>query len=138
MRLCNETITVFNARLDPESGFDAYFATVIKGVSWFCDIASNVDSSGLKAANKFTIRIPLDADFGGKTYLDPKAFAETDAPETAFTLHNGDIIVKGIADTAADIRPADLKKQFSEYVTILGVTDDRRAPHSKHWKVVGA
>ena len=138
MRLCNETITVFNARLDAESDYDIYFATVIKGVSWFCDIASNVDSSGLKAANKFTIRIPVDADFGGKSYLDPKAYAETESPEVAFTLHSGDIIVKGAVTDVNNIRPADLKKQYSEYVTILGVTDDRRAPHSKHWKVVGA
>jgi hypothetical protein len=137
MRLCNETITVFNARLDSTDGYDVYYATVIKGVSWYCDIASNVDSSGLKAANKFTIRIPVDADFGGKTYLDPKAYAETETPETAFTLHNGDIIIKGEV-SEDNLRPADLKKKFSDYVTILGVTDNRRAPHSRHWKVVGA
>jgi hypothetical protein len=138
MRLCNETITVFNARLDPKSGYDTYHVTVIRGVSWYCDIASNVDSSGLKAANKFTIRIPIDADFGDKTYLSPKEYAEAENPETVFTLSNGDIIIKGETPTEENLRPADLKKRFSEYVTILGVTDNRRAPRSKHWKVVGA
>lgn len=138
MRLCNETITVFNARLDPKSGYDTYHATVIRGVSWYCDIASNVDSSGLKAANKFTIRIPIDADFGDKVYLSPKEYAEAEDPETVFTLSNGDIIIKGEIPTEENLRPADLKKRFSEYVTILGVTDNRRAPRSKHWKVVGA
>lgn len=137
MKLCDETITVFNARLDPINGYDKYYATVIHGVSWFCDIASNVDSSGLKAANKFTIRIPTDADFGNKTYLSPKEYAGAEDPETVFTFNNGDIIIKGEVSMEENLRPADLKKRFNEYVTILGVTDNRRASHSKHWKVVG-
>ena len=85
MNLCNETITVFNAKLNPETGNDDYNGTVIDGVSWFCEIVSTVDQ-GLKAANKFTIRIPEDADFG---------------------------------------------------FTVLGVTDNRRAPNAPHWKVIG-
>ncbi|MGN0307402.1 MAG: hypothetical protein ACI4DN_04200 [Lachnospiraceae bacterium] len=48
------------------------------------------------------------------------------------------MIIKGEIPTEENLRPADLKKRFSEYVTILGVTDNRRAPRSKHWKVVGA
>ena len=65
MRLCNETITVINSQVDPATGYDKYYATTISGVSWFCEIASSVDSSGLKAADKYTIRIPENADFGG-------------------------------------------------------------------------
>lgn len=52
MKLCNETITVYNAKLNQEIGDDVYYRTVISGVSWFCEIASNVDSKGLTAANK--------------------------------------------------------------------------------------
>ena len=51
MKECNETITVFNTRLDDDKGYDLYVPTIIRGVSWFCEIASNVDSSGLKAAD---------------------------------------------------------------------------------------
>lgn len=136
MRLCNETITVFNAMLDEDSGMDAYFPTVIAGVSWHCEIASTVDSSGLKAANKFTIRIPEDADCGGKTYAAPAAYAGGD-PKTTFTLKSGDIIVKG-AVTQEGLRPADLKRICGEVVTVLGVTDNRRGQFARHWKVVGA
>lgn len=138
MRLCDETITVFNARFDSENDKDTYAPTVIVGASWFCEIASNVDSSGLKAADKFTVRIPSDADFGEKTYMDPVSYAASGDPSKNFTLQSGDIIVKGDASLAVDPRPATLKKAYTDCITILGVTDNRRAPNGKHWKVVGA
>ena len=89
MKMCNDTITVFNRRLDPDTGYEIYTPTVIRGVSWYSHVDSAVTSDGLKAANKITIRIPIDAD------------------------------------------------KYGEIATILGVTDNRRAPRAKHWKVVG-
>lgn len=136
MNLCNDTITVFNARLNPDTDSDEYIATVISGVSWFCENVSSVDSSGLKAANKFTIRIPVTADFGGKTYKAPLDYANAADVSGLFTLRNGDIVVRG-AVTAQGLRPAVLHKNYEAF-TILGVTDNRRAPNAPHWKVVGA
>jgi len=178
LNLCNETITVFNAKHDAATDMDIYYPTVIVGVSWFCEIASTVDK-GLQAADKYTIRIPVDADFGGKEYVDPLTWAalqhtptpepdpdpddpetddpeegdqeeptgeepaedeqeeEPDFPELYFTLRNGDIIVKGDASGVENPRPANLQKLYPELVTILGVTDNRRAPNAKHWKVIG-
>lgn len=136
MKLCDETITVFNKRLDADTSYDVYIPTVIVGVSWFCEIASSVDASGLKAANKFTIRIPDDADFSGKSYVNPADYAEGD-PTEVFTISNGDIIVKA-AITDEGLKPADLQEQFGEVVTVLGVTDNRRTRNAPHWKVVGA
>ena len=65
-----------------------------------------------------------------------------------WTLQAGDIIVKasvpttrttttnGVATTAAIAwTPATLKKAYSDCVTVLGVTDNRRAPNAPHWKV---
>lgn len=136
MILCNDVLTVFNAKLNPETDSDDYIATVISGISWFCEIVSNVDSSGLKSANKFTIRIPETADFGGKMYVTPRDYAgETDVGGV-FTLQNGDIVVHG-AVAESGLRPAALHKQYEAF-TILGVTDNRRALNAPHWKVVGA
>lgn len=135
MKLCDETITVFNSRLNTETDNDDYIGTVITGVSWFCEIVSTVDE-GLKAANKFTIRIPTNADFGGKTYVSPLDYAGAEDVDGLFTLKNGDIIVRG-AVTTTGLRPAALHKNY-EVFTVLGVTDDRRARHEPHWKVVGA
>lgn len=134
---CNDTITIFNAKLNEETGMDEYHGTVISGVSWFSDVAANVESSGgLKAASKYIIRIPLDADFSGKAYADPIAYAGGD-PKYLFTIQNGDIIVKGAVNDAG-LRPADLKNLFQEVATVLGVVDSTRRPRAKHWKVVGA
>lgn len=138
MRLCNDTITVFNARYDSGNDRDVYHATVITGVSWYDEIASAVDSSGLKAADKYTIRIPTDADFSGKTYVDPITYAQAGSDTaTVFTLKSGDIIVKGVVDAVENMRPADLQKRYAEFATVLAVTDNRRAPNAPHWKVVG-
>ena len=140
MRLCKDTITVFNARYDKDNDRDVYHATVITGVSWYDEIASNVDSSGLKAADKYTIRIPVDADFSGKTYVDPVTYAGVSGdPATMFTLKSGDIIVKGsvTVNAGVDPRPSELQKAYAEVATVLGVTDNRRAPNAPHWKVVG-
>lgn len=135
MNLCNETITVFNAKLNTTTDNDDYNGTVITGVSWFCEIVSTVNE-GLKAANKFTIRIPENADFGGKAFASPLDYAAAEDVSGLFTLRNGDIIVRG-AVTATGLRPATLHKDYEAF-TILGVTDNRRAPHAPHWKVVGA
>ena len=135
MNLCNETITVFNAKLNTTTDNDDYNGTVITGVSWFCEIVSTVNE-GLKAANKFTIRIPENADFGGKAFASPLDYAAAEDVSGLFTLRNGDIVVRG-AVTATGLRPATLHKDYEAF-TILGVTDNRRAPHAPHWKVVGA
>lgn len=138
MRLRNDTITVFNARYDAANDRDVYYATVISGVSWYDEIASTVDSSGLKAADRYTIRIPVDADFSGKSYVDPISYTrEGSDPSLVFTLKSGDIIVKDAVIASADVRPAELQKAYPEFATILGVTDNRRAPNAPHWKVVG-
>ncbi len=137
MKLCDEIITVYNALLDPKTGYDTYNRTVISGVSWFCEIASNVDSKGLTAANKFIIRISDNADFSGKVYIPPKEYAKTGSSEAFFTLHEGDIIVHGMADEIHP-HPAELHAKYDEVVTVLSVTDNRRGNHGKHWKVVGA
>lgn len=135
MRLCNETITVFNRTLDDETGYDVYWPTVISGVSWFCEIASAVTNDGLAAANRFTIRIPTDADLSGKSYVAPADYAGSDH-DSVFTLKQGDIIIRG-TETSEEMTPAALLKKYGEIVTVLGVTDNRRAPNAKHWKVVG-
>ena len=136
MKLCNDTITVFNRKLDVESGYDVYYPTVIKNVSWYGTVAVSVDTNGLHAANHYTVRIPIDADFGDKTYIDPIAFKEADSVDGVFTFSQGDIIVK--AEVESIEKPSDLHSNYADCCTILGVTDDRRAPNAPHWKVVGA
>lgn len=120
MKLCNDTITVFNARVDPDVGGNVWTPTVITGASWWATDATTVDTGkgGLVAANKVIARIPAEV-----------------APE-GLELKDGDILVKGDASEVENPTPAKLKGLYgADCATILGVTDNRRAPNAPHWRV---
>lgn len=138
MKLCSDTITVFNARVDPDAGGNVWTPTIIAGASWHMTDASTVDAAkgGLVAANKATIRIPEGGNAGGKTYADPIAYRDAEDVSGLWTLQNGDIIVKDSV-AGADWTPARLKKAYADCVTVLGVTDNRRAPNAPHWRITG-
>ena len=138
MKLCNDTVTVFNARVDPDEGGNVWVPTVITGASWWATDASTVDASkgGLVAANKATIRIPVDADTGGKAYADPVSYANAEDVSGLWTLKGGDIVVKAALE-GDDWTPAELKATCADCVVILGVTDNRRAPNASHWRITG-
>lgn len=139
MKLCNDVITVFNARVDPATGGNVWTATVIDGVSWYMTDASTVDASkgGLVAANKATIRIPVEAKVSGKVYTDPISYKGAESVAGLWTLQQGDIIVRGDGSATQSPTPAALKKTFADCVTVLSVTDNRRAPNAPHWRVTG-
>lgn len=129
MKLCNEVITIFNARCT--DGDDVYYPTTINGASWFETQAETVDpKGGLVMANKVIVRIP-----NTDGYVDPIAYKS--AADGNWTLQGGTIIVKGEA-TGTSWTPASLKATFAECMTVLGVTDNRHAPNAPHFKVVGA
>ena len=136
VKLANDTITVFNARVDPDVGGNVWIPTVIAGAGWYLTDAATVDASkgGLVAANKATIRIPVEADTGGKAYADPVSYASAEDVSGLWTLKGGDIVVKA-AVTGDDWTPARLKAAYADCVTVLAVTDNRRAPKGKHWRV---
>ena len=136
MHLADKTLTVFNAQHDITTDSEVYTGTVISGVSWFETLKSNVGSSGLESAKVLTVRIPVTANFSGKSFADFIAYKTSD-PSKFFTLRAGDIIVKGAVQTSG-LRPADLKNAYSDMFTIVSVTDDTEAPNAPHWKVVGA
>ena len=138
MKLCSDTITVFNARVDPETGGNVWVPTVIAGAGWYMTDASTVDASkgGLVAANRATIRIPAEADFGGKAYADPVSYASAGDVSGLWTLKGGDIVVRAAVE-GSDWTPARLKAAYAECVTVLAVTDTRRAPNGKHWRITG-
>lgn len=141
MNLCNETVTVINQRYNQREGFTEYKKTIIQGTSWYGSLKSNVDSSGLKAANQYIVRVPTNADFGGKSYVNPIAYWKLTDEEVkgAFTFANGDLIVHGsVSETDAEITPKLLHDNYAEVLTVLTVNDNRRTNNAPHWKVVGA
>lgn len=152
MKLCSDTITVFNARVGPSTGENVWTPTVITGASWYMTDASTVDASkgGLVAANKCTVRIPADAYTGGKDWIDPVRYRAAESVTWLWTLQQGDIIVRGSVPASTETTtngvttstpiawtPAKLKKAYADCVTVLSVTDNRRAPRAPHWRIIG-
>lgn len=127
-----ETITLFNSVYDEESGYDRLVPTVIRGVAWVSDTSASAETTGLRASSQYTVQIPEDADFSGKTYVEPVAF---NGEGGTFTLTPGDIIVKG-EETELIIK-SELLKKYRGIITVLHVYDFRKAPNHRHWKVVG-
>ena len=126
MKGCTETITLFNARRDGDTGGHVYVPTVIAGCAWHGGQRVGLDAGGgLAAADEYTVRIPADADFGGREYADPIAWRQSDGVGR-FTIQGG------------DWTPARLKAVCAECFTVMGVTDNRRAPRGKHWRIVGS
>ena len=136
MRLCNDTITVVNAAYDHTTDLDVYSATQLDGCSWFLRDNAAVERSGLKNASTVVVRIPADNPKAG-CYVDPKTYAGLSDKSGHWTLQAGDVIVKA-AVTSLDLRPAALTAAYSDVITVLSVTDNRRAPNAPHWKVTGA
>lgn len=138
MKLCNEVITIYNKHIDTLTKLPVYTPTVISGVSWHIATQVSVTSDGLIGANQCTIRIPVDANFNGKTYTTPKAYSVAQDIATLCTIAQGDIIVKGNAvETGDNAKPAKLQAKYNDVITIVGCTDDTTRPNAKHWKVVG-
>ena len=137
MKLCNDTVTVFNVKLNPGTDMDVYAATVISGVSWFKTRSASAVVSGLKEADTVVVRIPINADFSGKSYISPVAYKNAAMGEIndKYTLAEGDLIVRGAVESAAPLTPSLLRASYDDVMTILSITDNRRA-HAPHWKVV--
>ena len=136
MKLATDTITVFNQKHDAAMDADLWYGTVIRNVSWYDSMQDTVTDKGLRAANRYTIRIPEDADLGGKMYVLPTMFAAAEITDNLFTFAAGDVIVKGEAPVTGQT-PVTLKKAY-EMCTVLGVTDNRRAPNAPHLRITGA
>lgn len=130
--LTNADITVYNRHYNKTTRLDEWFRTQISGVHWHGKQAVSVDSNGLSAANVYTVRIPTSVAPQGKEYVSPSdyASANSDALEGLWTLQNGDVIARGLIDTA---NPKDIA---GEHFTITGWADNRYGS-VKHWRVDG-
>lgn len=136
MHEATETITVVNRKYNNATGLDDWIPTIITGASWYSKLIASVTQTGLKAADTAAVRIPVDADTQGRTYMPPAAYKAAESVSDAFTLAHGDLIVRG--EVAAGLTPAEITAAHDDCFTIVSVSDNTRRPHGAHWKVVGA
>lgn len=127
-----DSVTIFNPVYNEETGMDTYVATVIKGVSWVSSLSAGTDTAGLKSNKSCVIRIPEDADFSGKVYVEPALF---NGQEGTFTFMPGDTVIHGEETELTTL--AELHEKYRDVITILTVNDFRKAPNARHWKLEG-
>lgn len=135
MKLCNDVMTVFNARVDPALRYEVYAPTVLRGVRWYVQRAVAVAEGGLKVEDRLLARIPADVDAGGRTYAEPRKYRAAAKADGLWTLQPGDILVRGEAAEAC--APAELRERYGEVYTVSVVADNRSAPRGKHWRIEG-
>ena len=115
MHHANKTVTVYHKQLDPEKGVDVYKGTVLKDVSFFCRVHTNVTTEGLKAANEAVLRIPEE--------VLPKDLI----------LINGDLVCEGELPVEG-MRPGKLA-DLTTVFTVVGITRNFSV-FGSHMKVV--
>ena len=137
MNVADETITIINRKYNSSTGYDEWKPTVITGASWYSKMVASVTVNGLKAADTATVRIPLAAVPAGTSYMTPQAYKAAVSVSGAFTLANGDLIVRGAVTEGRDpLTPKAVQETYADCFTIISVGDNTRRAHEPHWKVV--
>lgn len=132
----NADITIINKWYNPATRLDEWRKTQIQGVNWHGSQAVAAGDNGLVSANRYVIRVPIDAAPADKTWIHPEEFAAKakDVLDEFWTLRNGDYIVRGLVD--ADI--SSPKEIPGEHFVVTGWSDNRRgSPATQHWRVDG-
>lgn len=89
----NADITIYNAWLNPSLNKKIYRRTVIRDVHWYTNQKTTVGEGGLRSADEYKIRIPLESCDG---YRPPDEYRND--PDGHWTVENGDLFVRGILD----------------------------------------
>ncbi len=140
--LTNTAITLYNKYYNRDVGVEEWYRTVINAANWQGNIGVSSRDKGLATTDSVNIYIPMSADFGGKTYIRPNAFARLDSSDVQnyFTFTPDDKIVKGVIDFEIDgIKPntsAELEKRYDDVVNISSATIwDQGSPSMQHYKI---
>ena len=108
-----------------------YLKTVITGCSWAETRGAEAERGGSRAVDGCVIRIPEDAGFSGKRYVEPAGFDGNSGDR--FTLKPGDLVARGeVAEEG--LHPDALRRRYSA-LTVKVVSDNRRGRLGRHWRV---
>jgi len=137
MRLCDGTVTLYNARVDGALRREVYAPTVLRGVSWLVRDAARPGGSGMEGARRHLLRVPADVDAGGSAYVSPGEYRRAGDAAGRWTLAPGDVIVAG-EPSIDDPTPARLRALGVPCALVTAVTDNRRGlAAGRHWRVEG-
>lgn len=143
--LFSDAMTVYNFRLDVDTGKEVWYRTIIRGVQWSHN-KSEVSTSGSVQTENKVERITIDFQrlHGNKPYLPPHEYRKLPAEEckdfwTLDAKTGQDVLVLGESDREIGdtYRISQLQKDYQYVVTVTAVSDNRNRPRLKNIKVVG-
>ncbi len=132
-----DTITIYSYYKD--NGVEKWHRTVLKGVMWKRKRVQSVNIDGkLNIVDTVSITIPYRA-----LYLPYKEFllsSDRLSHWTIETASNLSVAVLGECDKEIgdNYRLKDLKRDYSDVVTLKSLADNTNRDHLKNWKVIGA
>ena len=132
-----DTITVYSYYKD--NSVEKWHRTVLKGVMWKRKRVQSVNIDGkLNIVDTVSITIPYRA-----LYLPYKEFLSSSDRLSHWTIEtasNLSVAVLGECDKEiGDVyRLKDLKRDYSDVVTLKSLSDNTNRDHLKNWKVIGA
>ena len=149
-----DTITVYNRRFSamPQPGLPpagegsaSWHRTVIKGAMWKDNTQINEDSSGASFIDKtVSVTIPAEADFGGKSYIEPQMYGGLTSSQVGnhWTLNrdiaNPDIVALGEGREITPMYTIDNLRRDHRHMSPRAVRDTSRDGGLPMWKVAGA
>lgn len=136
----DSNITIYNRRMN-EFRNEVLYPTVIKNCTWYyAHIVSG--SQMMDNADEYSVRIPIDADFGGKQYIAAHEYAELPDEEAPkyWTISKNDIVVRGEYDTGVIDNQMVLASQTDDIFVVSTYADNtiRGSRKVKHWRVGGS
>ena len=132
-----DTITIYSYYKD--NGVEKWHRTVLKGVMWKRKRVQSVNVDGkLNIVDTVSITIPYRA-----LYLPYKEFllsSDRLSHWTIETASNLSVAVLGECnkEIGYSYRLKDLKRDYSDVVTLKSLADNTNRDHLKNWKVIGA
>lgn len=128
--ITNESLTIYNRKLDPETRQYVYRRTEIPNVHWYTDQKVSIGDNGLISADLYKIRIPAGRQTERFVPADKYAALPYGEEKRCWTVENGDLFVKGIVRDEIT-KESDLKNKHYVYGKVLSFSDNRkgRIPH---------
>lgn len=132
-----DTITIYSYYKDND--VEKWHRTVLKGVMWKRKRVQSVNIDGkLNIVDTVSITIPYRA-----LYLPYKEFLLSSDRLSYWTIEtasNLSVAVLGECDKEIgdNYRLKDLKRDYSDVVTLKSLADNTNRDHLKNWKVIGA
>jgi len=139
----DQTITIYNQRIDPAGKKTLWSKTVIKGVSWAGE-QKVTTGDGLTSNDGYSVRIPssisvIDPETGEYVYfLLQDEYQELEDPTGYWTAQNGDVVVRGEGPELEEGKGiATITKQFTECFTVIAVHPANMRRLLSHLRIEG-